>query len=39
MVPPECGRPSSDSKSRIQKARDRFPGAGFKILAMMKMCR
>jgi len=31
-------RPPSDSKSRIQKARDRFPGAG-SILAMLNICR
>src|SRR5437016_14151371 len=33
IVRPECGR------RPIQKARDRFPGAGFVILAMMKICR
>ncbi len=29
----KCGR------RPIQKARDQFPGAGSKILAMMKLCR
>jgi hypothetical protein len=32
-------RPPSDLESRIEKARDRFPGAGFKNLATMKICR
>jgi hypothetical protein len=27
------------SGNAIQKARDRFPGAGFEILAMMTICR
>ena len=29
----------SDSKSPDEKTRSRFPGAGFKIPAMMKLCR
>jgi hypothetical protein len=32
-------RPPSDSKNPNQKARRRFPGSGFEILAMMKICR
>jgi hypothetical protein len=32
MVRRKCGR------RPIEKARDRFPGAGFEILAMMKIC-
>jgi hypothetical protein len=26
-------------ETRIEKARDRFPGAGFRTVAMMKICR
>jgi hypothetical protein len=29
---------NADHRS-IEKARDRFPGAGFLILAMLKLCR
>jgi hypothetical protein len=32
-------KPPSDSKIPIEKARGQFPGAGFEILAMMKLCR
>jgi hypothetical protein len=28
-----------DSENPIQKARGRFPGAGFEILAMIRSCR
>jgi hypothetical protein len=38
MVRPEM-RPPSDSTIPIKKARGRFPGAGFEMLAMMKICR
>jgi len=33
MVSVKCGR------SPIEKARDRFPGAGFLIFAMLNICR
>jgi len=33
-----CGR-RPIQELRIEKARSRFPGAGFEFLAMMKICR
>jgi hypothetical protein len=32
-------RPPSDSKIRLKKPAAGFPGAGFTIFAMMKICR